>query len=214
MWNIAGARVSSVRMDAIATPAPEPELTPEPQPRERPAWGFPIGCAVVVALGFFVPWRRAPRPSPPEPARVVSASEPFAEDVPYSPAAIAEAKPLVDPRWFLPSVAPSATVRTAAPVISGRLPPAVVQRAAHASLGRHRRCYEDALRSNPNLQGRVVVRFVIGRDGAVSAASNGGSDLPDARMVDCIVRSFHGLSFPRPAGGIVTVAVPIHFAPR
>jgi hypothetical protein len=57
----------------------------------------------------------------------------------------------------------------------------------------------------------VSVRFVIGRDGSVSNAANGGSDLPDSGVVQCVVRSFYGLSFPQPEAGIVTVVQPLMF---
>ena len=50
-------------------------------------------------------------------------------------------------------------------------------------------------------------------DGPVTSAQNGGSDLPDSAAVSCVVRSFFGLSFPQPEGGIVTVSYPIMFTP-
>ena len=59
-------------------------------------------------------------------------------------------------------------VRMGATQVSGRLPPEVIQRIVRQNFGRFRLCYENGLRNNPNLQGRVSVRFVIGRDGAVS----------------------------------------------
>ena len=104
-------------------------------------------------------------------------------------------------------------VRMGATTVSGRLPPEVIQRIVRQSFGRFRLCYENGLRNNPNLQGRVSVRFVIDRSGAVSSTGNGGSDLPDSSVVSCVVRSFSGLSFPQPEGGIVTVVYPISFAP-
>lgn len=104
-------------------------------------------------------------------------------------------------------------MRTGIPTASGRIPPEVIQRIVRQSSGRFRGCYETALRGNPNLAGRVSVRFVIGRDGAVSNAANGGSDLPDAAAVSCVVRAFYGLSFPAPEVGIVTVTYPISFTP-
>lgn len=104
-------------------------------------------------------------------------------------------------------------VQVGATQVSGRLPPEVIQRVVRQNFGRFRLCYENGLRDNPNLQGRVSVRFVIGRDGAVSNVSNGGSDMPHSGVVSCVVRSFYGLSFPRPAGGMVTVTYPILFAP-
>jgi FHA domain len=104
-------------------------------------------------------------------------------------------------------------VRMGATQVNGRLPPEVIQRIVRQNYGRFRLCYENGLRSNPNLQGRVAVRFVIGRDGAVSNVSNGGSDLPDASVVQCVLRAYYGLSFPQPEGGIVTVVYPIMFSP-
>jgi hypothetical protein len=104
-------------------------------------------------------------------------------------------------------------VRMGATSVSGRLPPEVIQRIVRQNFGRFRLCYENGLRNNPNLQGRVGVRFVIGRDGSVSNVGNGGSDLPDSGVVSCVVRAFYGLSFPQPEGGIVTVVYPIMFSP-
>jgi hypothetical protein len=59
----------------------------------------------------------------------------------------------------------------------------------------------------------VTTSFVIGRDGAVTSATDAGSDLPDPSVVSCVVRAFYGLSFPQPEGGIVTVKYPITFSP-
>lgn len=98
-------------------------------------------------------------------------------------------------------------------LVSGRLPPEVIQRIVRQNYGRFRMCYEQGLSRNPNLQGRVQVRFVIGRDGAVSNVQRGESDLPDSAVVGCIVGAYYGLSFPQPEGGIVTVAYPIMFQP-
>ena len=95
--------------------------------------------------------------------------------------------------------------------VSGRLPPEVIQhRAPELPLPM---CYEQGLGRNPNLQGRVSARFVIGRDGSVSNVGNGGSDLPDSGVVSCVLSAFYGLSFPQPEGGIVTVVYPIMLEP-
>lgn len=104
-------------------------------------------------------------------------------------------------------------VRMGATTVSGRLPKEVIQRIVRQNFGRFRLCYEKGLGANPNLEGRVSVRFVINRDGSVSNVSNGGSSIPDATVVNCVVRAFYGLSFPKPEGGIVTVVYPIMFSP-
>ncbi len=81
------------------------------------------------------------------------------------------------------------------------------------NFGRFRQCYEAGLRHSPSLQGRVAVRFVIDRDGAVSSAASAGSDLPDSGVVSCVISAYYGLSFPAPEGGIVRVVYPILFQP-
>jgi hypothetical protein len=108
-----------------------------------------------------------------------------------------------------PRVTPAGTT-----VTSGHLPPEVIQRTVRQNYGRFRACYESGLRTNPNLSGRVTARFIIGREGAVTNAANGGSDLPDSSVVSCVLSQFYGLSFPSPENGIVTVSYPIMFTPN
>lgn len=104
-------------------------------------------------------------------------------------------------------------VRMGATSVNGRLPAEVIRRIVRQNFGRFRMCYEQGLARNPNLEGRVGVRFVIGRDGAVSNVGNGGSDIPDSGVVSCVISAFYGLSFPQPEGGIVQVTYPIMFSP-
>ena len=106
-----------------------------------------------------------------------------------------------------------ASVREGAPSTSGRLPPEVIQRSVRANMGRFRSCYERGLASNPALEGRVAVKFVIDRSGAVSTAADDGSTLPDPSVVQCIVRQYRSMSFPPPEGGAVTVRYPLDFRP-
>lgn len=98
------------------------------------------------------------------------------------------------------------------PDVSGVLPSELVQRVVRQNFGRFRGCYEDGLRRNPSLTGRVTARFVIDRTGAVTLAQNGGSDLPDSSVVSCVLSAFYGLSFPAPDNGIVRVSYPILFS--
>jgi hypothetical protein len=98
---------------------------------------------------------------------------------------------------------------------NGRLDPTVIQRIVRQNSGRFVGCYQDGLRSNPGLEGRVAVAFVIGRDGSVTTAHDtAGSDMPSSDVKACVVRSFHSLSFPEPVGGIVTVTYPFTFSPQ
>jgi TonB family protein len=62
-------------------------------------------------------------------------------------------------------------------------------------------CYERVLAdTRARLQGRVVVRFIIGLDGQVSSAKvlRRGTTLNDARVHDCVL-AVRGWQFPRPS---------------
>jgi len=76
-----------------------------------------------------------------------------------------------------------------------------------------RKCYSDGLGRNASLTGRVVVRFVIERDGSVSRVRDDGSTMPDPVVTECVLKSFYEIRFPKPENGIVTVVYPIKFEP-
>ncbi len=139
--------------------------------------------------------------------------KPEATNRPQTPTRDVRTTPVTLPPDTQPNRSRFPSVRMGAVTLHGRLPPEVVQRIVRQNFGRFRLCYENGLRNNPNLQGRVSVRFVIGTDGAVSNVGNGGSDLPDGGVVSCIVRAFSSLSFPQPESGIVTVVYPVMLSP-
>jgi hypothetical protein len=103
-------------------------------------------------------------------------------------------------------------IRSGSTTVNGRLPPETIQRVVRQNFGRFRVCYADALRTNPSLEGRVTVKFVVDHDGSVASASDAGSDMTH-EVTECVVRHFADLSFPEPAGGIVTVVYPLVFSP-
>jgi hypothetical protein len=104
-------------------------------------------------------------------------------------------------------------VKMGATSVSGRLPPEVIQRIVRQSFGRFRLCYETGLQKEPKLGGKLTAHFVIDKTGAVTSITNGGSDLNDAQLEACVLRSFSTLAFPAPEGGIVVVDFPIIFVP-
>lgn len=106
-------------------------------------------------------------------------------------------------------------VKMGVTTVTAGLPPEVIQRIVRQNHGRFRLCYENGLRSNPKLAGKVAVRFTIGKDGAATGVSVlKDTTMPDANVSACVTRAFAGLSFPRPdGGGIVTVNYPILFSP-
>jgi hypothetical protein len=108
--------------------------------------------------------------------------------------------------------ATASPVREELTTVNGHLRPEVIQRVVRQNFGRFRFCYEAALRANPGLQGRVVVKFAIDRSGAVALSTDAGSDLSDPAVTACVVRAFADLSFPPPDGGTVMVVYPLVFS--
>lgn len=99
-------------------------------------------------------------------------------------------------------------------IVNGRLPPETIQWVVHQNMGRFRACYEDGLRRNPKLAGRATTKLLIDSTGSVVEAEDGGSDLGDAKVIDCIVHAFEALTFaPPPHTGYVTVVYPLALRP-
>ncbi len=97
--------------------------------------------------------------------------------------------------------------------VDGRLPSEVIQKIVRTHFGLFRRCYENGMRRNPDLAGKITTKFVIGADGAVTMTELACTSLPDNVVVECVVKEFGKLQFPAPEAGIMTIVYPIMFNP-
>jgi hypothetical protein len=78
----------------------------------------------------------------------------------------------------------------------------------------YQRCHAEGLARDPRLEGRVVARFVIGRDGAPVDVANDGSTLPDKQVVACVLAEVGRLRFPpREAGPVQAVTHVLVYSP-
>lgn len=76
-------------------------------------------------------------------------------------------------------------------------------------------CYEQQLRRNPGLQGKVTVEFTIEQSGTVSKANATGNTTNDPAVAQCVVETVKRFRFnPGPQGGSVTYSYPFVFAPQ
>jgi hypothetical protein len=96
---------------------------------------------------------------------------------------------------------------------SARLPPAQIQSIVRSRYGSIRRCYEEGLKRDAHLTGRITVRFVIDREGQVSKAIVSASTVPDCTASACVRDQFKLMKFPVPEHGILTVVYPIMLEP-
>lgn len=87
-----------------------------------------------------------------------------------------------------------------------------VGRVIHSHISEIRYCYESSMLRSPDLEGKLVLDFSIGSNGAVKTAAVKESSLNDARLDDCILRRLTKWSFPKPNGGVdVAVSYPFVF---
>jgi len=99
-------------------------------------------------------------------------------------------------------------------IILGALDKSLVDAVVRRHLNQIRYCYQRELTKNPSLGGKVVVKFVIAKDGTVSSATTKSSTLGNAAVEGCINGRFMRFQFPEPkGGGIVIVSYPFLFSP-
>lgn len=103
-------------------------------------------------------------------------------------------------------------VSQGSPVVMGSLDKNIIRRVIRENIGQIRYCYERELVRSPDLQGRVVVKFVIAATGRVSGAEVTETALRNRSVEYCIARKVRGWRFPSPrGGGIVVVNYPFIF---
>jgi len=97
------------------------------------------------------------------------------------------------------------------PSSPGLLAPDAIDNVVEAGYPLFARCYRDGVSRNNDLGGNIRLHFVVSPSGSVSEVSDGGSDLSDRQVVDCIAEGFYALRFPQPERGRVGVLYHIRF---
>ena len=94
--------------------------------------------------------------------------------------------------------------------VQGSLDKEIIRRTVQRELRAIRACYERELAKQPNLAGRLAVRFVIAPAGHVTEA-NAETTL-DPNVDTCVVSVFKRMTFPKPKGDApVVVRYPLIF---
>jgi hypothetical protein len=93
--------------------------------------------------------------------------------------------------------------------LEGSLTKGQIQDSIRANLNQLRFCYEKELRKDPQLAGKVTVKFTIGNAGKVTEARAEGMG---AEVAACVTQAVKAIAFPKPkGGGIVNVTYPFIF---
>lgn len=96
--------------------------------------------------------------------------------------------------------------------ITGGLDREIIAQYIKSKLGQILYCYERQLSANPDLFGKVAVKFTIGPSGAVEQQLIGDTTLKNATVEGCILNKVAAWKFPTPEGGTrVLVTYPFLF---
>lgn len=96
--------------------------------------------------------------------------------------------------------------------LQGSLSKAQIARVVRMHWYQIRYCYESQLRRNPNLSGKIVIKWVIAGTGYVQTAAVVQTTMNNERVENCIARRVRRWKFPQPkGGGIVVVNYPFLF---
>jgi hypothetical protein len=97
-------------------------------------------------------------------------------------------------------------------VVDGGLDRDAIAEVIKRNIGQIRYCYERQLSSNPDLYGKVMVRFTIDAGGEVAGPKIEATTLKSAMVEGCILRRLASWKFPLPRGGTqVNVTYPFLF---
>ncbi len=100
------------------------------------------------------------------------------------------------------------------PIILGALDKSLIDAVIKRNMNQIRYCYQRELTKNPQLGGKITVKFVIAKDGTVSSATTKSSTMGSPAVESCINGRFMRFQFPEPkGGGIVIVSYPFIFSP-
>ncbi len=169
-----------------------------------------------------------PEPPPATPAEPAASAEAL-EGLPLvfsaaRPAASAAARPAASgpkapPRASgdypaLPPIPPHAArcpdPGNAGPNSAGMISMDPIKTEIRSHVAQFRTCFEVGLEHNPELSGGISTRFRITPKGSVCGVENGGSQLPDPWVVECVNRVFYSMSFPAPIR-MLTITYPLTF---
>lgn len=95
----------------------------------------------------------------------------------------------------------------------GTLDKDLIRRIVAAHIPEIRYCYNQALASDPEAKGRVVLEFTIGESGSVTQSVVASSDMADAQAPECMRAATLRWIFPKPDGGAVQVSYPFVLEP-
>jgi hypothetical protein len=97
---------------------------------------------------------------------------------------------------------------------SGQLDIAKLKQVFRNNQSSLRKCYERALKTDPAMQGKVVLTIRIGSGGKASLVKARSQQIANTTALGCMERSAKGWNYPAPTGGTVLVNKTFGFTPQ
>ncbi len=105
-------------------------------------------------------------------------------------------------------------VRQAKAKVTGSIDKDIIRRIVRAHINEVRYCYNQGLVRDPNLEGKVTVKFTIAATGKVASSDVAKSTVDDTNVGRCIAKAVKRWKFPKPpGGGVVVVSYPFALVP-
>ena len=92
-------------------------------------------------------------------------------------------------------------VRQGTAKVQGALDRDIIRRVVRAHINEVRHCYNQGLSRDPNLQGRVAIKFVITATGKIGSSVTEESTVKDNAVNTCVAKAVKRWKFPKPRGG-------------
>ncbi len=105
--------------------------------------------------------------------------------------------------------APKQAVKLGEP--SDDVDPELIGEAVRTNSRHFQMCYEQGRERNPELAGRVELRFLINPDGSIGQVMIVETDLP-TQIADCVITAFYSLQMPRQESAVIA-QYPMFFQP-
>jgi len=172
-----------------------------------------VGVLLLLGMVGLLVWKfrgeEPPKPPLPTPSPIPTQQESKLDEIPPPPP-IEDAGPETGPATASTKGGAAwdpCAVKTCNGAVTDELQKALATRARQA-----RRCYENELKNDNTLKGRMTVSVRVAANGAMCASTVTNSDIP--QISPCVQQMFRSATaLPAPKGGCVDTTVPLSFVP-
>ena len=184
--------------------------------------GYVVAAIVMFAImGGLILWKASQGPAKPDSPPVVEApstqtAAPLIDAPPPPPPEVKDAgeEPEVPRKEPAKRTGPGPGPNGCAAKVCEGTAGADLKGAMASKAGQARSCYQNALRNDSTLAGRMTVGIRVGLNGLACSAGVTSDGMGSPQVATCVTRLFQAGKYPPPKGGCVDMSVPMNFTPK